>query len=301
VGPLRAVGNSWRLLRGWRVAMRMARRRRPAAVLTTGGYVSVPVALAVRSLGIPLLVYLPDIEPALSVKFVSRLAPRVAVTVEGSKAYLTEDKVTVTGYPLGERVRRWDRESGRGALGLPRQARVLLVFGGSRGARSINRAVVAHLEELLRMAEVVHVTGHLDWEEVVAARGELSSSQVERYHPFPYLHEEMGAALAAADLVVSRAGASVLGEFPYFGLPAVLVPYPYAWRYQRVNAAWLAERAAAVVVEDEALAEALVPTVRELLEGEERRAAMATSARELARPHAATHIAEALLALGKGR
>ena len=298
VGPVRAVRNGLRLLRGVSVASRLVAAERPDAVLTTGGYVSVPVALAARLRGVPVLVFLPDIEPALSVKFVAQLAARVGVTVEDSEAFLPTEKVAVTGYPLGERVRRWDRATGREALGLPEGERVLLVFGGSRGARSINQATVANLPALLQRAHVVHVTGTLDWEGVAQARERLSGEESARYHAYPYLHEEMGAALAAADLVVSRAGASILGEFPYFGLPAVLVPYPYAWRYQKVNANWLAARGAALVVEDAALAETLGPTVQTLFEDQARLSAMGQAARALARPEAARHLADLLLSQG---
>ncbi len=301
VGPLQMAGNTFRLLRGARVAQRALRCERPDALLTTGGYVSVPVAMAAYLHRVPQLVFLPDIEPALSVKLVTRLAARVGVTVADSNAFLPTEKCVVTGYPLGSRITRWERATGREALGLPADERVLLVFGGSRGARSINRATVAALPELLPLAHVVHVTGTLDWGAVAAAREAFSGVQQARYHAFPYLHAEMGAALAAADLVFSRAGASILGEFPHFGLPAVLVPYPHAWRYQRVNADWLAERGAALVVEDAALPEQLAPRVRELLADERRLAAMAEAARELARPAAAETLANLLMELGEGK
>ena len=130
--------------------------------------------------------------------------------------------------------------------------------------------MLANLPALLEEVEIIHISGQLDWDEVAEAHAQLSDVQRVHYHTFPYLHEEMGAALAAADLVVSRAGASVLGEFPYFELPAVLVPYPYAWRYQKVNAQWLADRGAAIVVEDAALKETLVSTVCALIADSDR-------------------------------
>ncbi len=99
--------------------------------------------------------------------------------------------------------------------------------------------MLANLPALVEMAQIVHITGELDWPNVEAKMKELTKAQSARYHAFPYLHEEMGAALAAADLALSRAGASTLGEYPLFGLPAILVPYPHAWRYQKVNADYL--------------------------------------------------------------
>lgn len=300
VGLWRALCNGWLLLRGFFAAWRLLRRERPAAVLTTGGYVSVPTALAARLCGVPVVVYLPDIEPALSVRLTARLATRVAVTAEDSRAFLPAHKVVVTGYPLREELQQWERGTARQSLGLDAEAPVLLVFGGSRGARSLNEAVLANLPALLELAQVVHVTGQLDWERAAATAAALPAALRGRYHPFPYLHAEMGAALAAADVALSRAGASVLGEFPYFGLPAILAPYPYAWRYQKVNAEWLAQRGAALVTPDAGLTEALLPLVGELLRSPERRAAMSASARALARPDGARQIAGILLSLGQG-
>jgi UDP-N-acetylglucosamine:LPS N-acetylglucosamine transferase len=144
---------------------------------------------------------------------------------------------------------------------------------------------------LLEDIQIVHISGHLDWNEVEAARLSLETRLVERYHAFPYLHGEMGAALKAADLVVSRAGASVLGEYPLFGLPAILIPYPYAWRYQEVNARYLEQRGAALVLEDADLQGHLHETIQVLLRDQGRRMAMGQAMRSLARPDAAQKIA----------
>jgi len=177
----------------------------------------------------------------------------------------------------------------------------LLVFGGSKGARSINNAVLANLAALLEQVQLVHITGELDWPAVEAKVKELNPSQVNRYHAFAYLHEEMGAALAAADLAVSRAGASTLGEFPLFGLPAVVVPYPYAWHYQKVNADTLVERGAAVMVEDGSLSSLLLPIVNDLLGHPQKLAAMRSAMLSLSHPEAAEEIGRQILALCQER
>ncbi len=127
---------------------------------------------------------------------------------------------------------------------------------------------------LLEKAQIVHLTGELDWPAVKENTKGLDQDKRLRYHAYPYLHEEMGAALAAADLVVSRAGASTLGEYPLFGLPAILVPYPYAWRYQKVNAGYLSEHGAAIMLEDSRLQEELRSTVVDLLDHPQKLAAM---------------------------
>jgi UDP-N-acetylglucosamine--N-acetylmuramyl-(pentapeptide) pyrophosphoryl-undecaprenol N-acetylglucosamine transferase len=109
----------------------------------------------------------------------------------------------------------------------------------------------------------------------------------------------MGPAYRAADLIVARAGASALGEFPAFGLPSILVPYPYAWRYQKVNADYLVDRGAAVRVNDEDLPEKLLPVIQELLQDEQKRQQMARSAQELDTPDSARQLAQLLVKMGQ--
>lgn len=304
LAPWQAAQNLVRLIRGWGTAYRLGRRERPAALFATGGYASVPVALAAWALRVPILVYLPDIEPGLAVRFIARLAARVAVTVEDSRAYFPARKVVVTGYPVRAEFHEVDRAEARASLGLSADELVLLVMGGSRGARSINQALSGVpslsrggvLEEVLELAQVVHVSGELDWPWVAERREALPEMLKARYQAYPYLHE-MELALAAADLAVCRAGAMTLGELPFFGLPAVLVPYPYAWRYQRVNAEWLVGRGAAARLDDERLSEELLPMLRRLLSDRAKLKAMAERMRALARPDAAARLAMELQAL----
>jgi UDP-N-acetylglucosamine--N-acetylmuramyl-(pentapeptide) pyrophosphoryl-undecaprenol N-acetylglucosamine transferase len=171
-----------------------------------------------------------------------------------------------------------------------------LVFGGSKGAHSINMAVLDNLRELLEKFEIIHLSGELDWQLVKHSREQLPMEPAAHYHALPYLHD-MGSALAAADLVVSRAGASSLGEFPLFGLPAVLVPYPHAWRYQKVNADYLARRGAAVILEDQLLEKDLMATLNVLLGNPNKLKAMRAAMFELSHPRAAEKIASALIEL----
>ncbi len=296
LGPRRAVKNLTKLIQGCWKSYRLGRRDRPAALFVTGGYASVPVAWAAWALRVPILVYLPDVEPGLAVRVIARLATRVAVTVERSRSYFPVQKVVVTGYPVRAEFRAIDRREARAALGLGDDDPVLLVMGGSRGARQINRALTGALEPVLEMTQVVHVSGELDWPWVEERRAALPDGLRARYRAYPYLHE-MGWALAAANLTVCRAGASTLGELPFFGLPGVLVPYPHAWRYQRVNAEWLVDQGAAVQVEDERLPDVLLRTVRRLLEDRAELARMAERMQSLARPDAAVQLARELVEL----
>lgn len=286
-------GNLLRLSRGVLASRRILRGFRPDVLFFTGGYVAVPMAFAGRS--IPTLLYVPDIEPGLALKSLARFADRIAVTAPDTQRYFNNN-VVVTGYPLRPDLSNWERNQARSTLGLSSNKPTVLIYGGSKGARSLNQVVIASLPALLEIAEVVHITGQLDWDDIAKAEANLTSVQQNRYHTFPYLHE-MGKALASADLVVSRAGASVLGEFPFFELPAILVPYPHAWRYQKVNASYLAQRGAAVILDDSRLQNELLDTIRVLLENPGKRKSMKAAMRSLSKPAAAQAIASQLIEL----
>lgn len=291
VRPWTAAVSVAQLTAGTAQAAALLRRRRPDALLLTGGWVGLPAALAARALNVPALIYLPDIEPGLAIKRLAPLVRRVAVTVPDSSAYFPAGKTVVTGYPIRAAIRSATREQGQVHFKLDEQRPTLLVFGGSRGARTINQAVLAAASEIIAAgAQIIHVTGALDWDTDSAQHTALTSADpliAAHYHLFPYLHAGMGLALAAADLALCRSGASTLGELPWFGLPAILVPYPYAWRYQKTNADWLAERGAGVVMRDEDMARDLLPALRELLNEPVRLAAMRAHAQALAQPEGA--------------
>ncbi len=291
--------NAGKLARGIGTASGHIRRFRPNVMLMTGGYVAAPVAIAARRHRVPIVIYLPDVEPGSSIRLVVPLARRIACTTEGSQAFVPVEKMVVTGYPVRPDVRAatsLTREEALARFDLTPARPTLFVFGGSRGARTINRALMAALPDLLTEIQVIHISGTLTWPEVEANAATLPENLRAYYRPYPYLHDEMGPAFRAANLVLARAGASMLGECPAFGLPSVLVPLTFAWRYQKVNADYLTERGAAIQLTDESLADTLRPTVRDLLFNREKLARMATAAVALDRPDAATHLAQVIIA-----
>jgi UDP-N-acetylglucosamine--N-acetylmuramyl-(pentapeptide) pyrophosphoryl-undecaprenol N-acetylglucosamine transferase len=262
-------------------------------IFTTGGYLSVPVAMASRD--VPIGCFVPDIEPGLALRFVSIRAAMIAITTEASRQFFHHpERVRVTGYPVREALTPIPKDEAVKEFDLDPAKAVLLVFGGSRGARSINEALWENLGALLSRCQIIHITGSLDWPRVETVQSLLPEGSVQNYRPYPYLHSEMGTAMSAADLVLSRAGAATLGEFPHFGLPAILVPYPHAWRYQRTNASHLENKGAAVVLNDEDLKTRLLPLVTILLDDAERLAEMGRSARALQQTGAAEKIAREL-------
>ena len=297
VNPLRAAASLIKLGIGTLQSLRKLRLIRPRVILLTGGWANLPLALAARVFAIPTVFYLPDIEPGMTIKVLQPFARQIAITVEASARFFPPGKTVVTGYPLQENRLNATREGARERFKLDPARKTLLVFGGSRGARNINVALGANLKPLLADgAQVLHVTGELDWPRAMREAGELR--QHPRYHAFPYLRSEMGLALAAADLVVCRAGASTLAELPYFGLPAILVPYPYAWRYQKVNADYLSERGAAIRLNDEEMPARLYETVSKLLHDDSRLQEMSRRSRALAKPDGAAALARLLIETG---
>jgi UDP-N-acetylglucosamine--N-acetylmuramyl-(pentapeptide) pyrophosphoryl-undecaprenol N-acetylglucosamine transferase len=289
-------GNLWLLGRGFFSSRRILRKFRPDVLFFTGGYVAVPMALAARLMHrSKSLLYVPDIEPGLALKTIARFSDCITLTVEESEQFFPKHpSKVVTGYPLRPGLDHWTREEARNYFALPEHMPVLLVLGGSRGARSINRAVIGALPELLREMQIIHVTGKLDWQMVEQVRYSLSADQLSHYRPYPFLYDEIGAGMCLADLAITRAGASTLGELPIFGLPAILVPYPHAWRYQRVNASYLVRQGAAFQIEDSQLADQIIPKVCGLLADKERLESMSRAMRALAQPAGASKIADLL-------
>ncbi len=304
------VGVSWRtrlinaakLTASLRGVFGILDRFQPNVLFMTGGYVNGPVALAARLRRLPAAIFLPDIEPGLAIKRLSQFVERVACTAEASLGYFPEGKGIVTGYPIRQELRDATRLSRTEALvrfGLTDDWPTLFVFGGSRGARSINRALMRILPQLLTEIQIIHLSGNLDWPEVEANARALPSELAGNYRPYPYLHEEIGAAFRAANVVVARAGASMLGECPAFGLPSILIPYPYAWRYQKVNADYLVKNGAAIRLNDETLPAELLPAVMGLLNDEDRLFEMSANAKKLDKPHAEEKLANLLVSLAQ--
>lgn len=314
VNPAKAAANMGRMAAGVQQSLRILRQFRPTVCLVTGGYVCAPVMMACRLRRVPVMIYLPDMTPGSAIRSLSRLADRVAVSYADVAPFFGGEapagKAVVTGYPVRQELvdAARDRAQARARLAdelntpglngddLP----LVLVWGGSQGARSINTATWDALPQILPHAHVLHVIGVRDWPLYTEhAAAHPLPSLAAHYHPVDYLHESMSQALAAADLTVARAGASILGEFPVAGLPSVLAPLPQAGVNQQANADLLADHGAAVVLDDATLRETLAPNVVTLLEHPERLHSMASAARRLAVPDAAARVARALHAIQK--
>ncbi len=291
--PWRMARGAIQLALGYRESLRWLDRDAPQAVFATGGYAAAPVGRAASRRGIPLLLFLPDVRPGWAVRALQRRATKVACSVHGSLEYLAAEKATVTGYPVRRQFADAEREEGARRFDLDPAVRTLLVTGGSLGAHSINLAIAGALRPLLDRAQIIHIAGRDEEAWLAREREQLSFWHRERYQLRAYT-DEMAWAMAASDLAVTRAGASVLGELPAAGLPAVVIPGGFS--DQRANATFLASQGAAVMLGGDDL-DRLEDEVTQLLDDDARRASMAEAMAGLARPHAAQELADTLLEL----
>lgn len=269
-------------LRGWCEARALLAGEKPQALFATGGFVSVPAALAAWSRGIPIVIHESNAVPGLANRLLAVFARRVLVCWDEPDA-----KRVNVGMPFRRGFGLAGREEARRRLGLAPSDRLLLVFGGSRGARSLNQALLAMAERLAGIT-VFWATGR---DEFTAVRRHWPGEVPGGIRLMPYI-ENMPEVMPAADLAVTRAGAMTLAELAAAGVPAVLVPYPHAAAgHQLANARRYAAAGAGVVVEDHELMERLPAEIDRLLADGSARAAMAAAAGKLARPHAAREIA----------
>jgi UDP-N-acetylglucosamine--N-acetylmuramyl-(pentapeptide) pyrophosphoryl-undecaprenol N-acetylglucosamine transferase len=275
---------------------------RPAAIFTTGGYVAVPVLLAAAPLGIPVVLWDGNVIPGRAVRATARLADVLAVSFAATCETLASAAPATPCYLTGTPIRDTtsiDPEAARQRLGIAAGDRVLLIFGGSQAVRRFNAAVAEALPQLVERAVVIHVTGEDGYAASLTGRESLPADQRPRYRPHPFLRDDMLTALAAADLVVGRAGSSTLAEVTALGLPIVVVPYPHAAGHQKANARQLVDAGAGRLVDDAAFDAAALLDVARLLEDPAAHLAMSAASRELGRPGAADAVADLVLAAAR--
>lgn len=276
-------------------ARRLIRQWGADVVFGFGGYVSLPVGFAALTRGVPLVLHEQNSVPGLANRVLSRWARAVGVTYAGSIPHLAHpERAVVTGNPVRSTVLEADRGRGRLTLGLSEDTTVLLVFGGSRGARHLNErfaGLAPRLAELPSL-QVVHVAGRIEAASVAERVAGAVEAPENRYQVVDYI-DGMGDAIAAADLVVARAGATSIAEITAIGRASVLVPYPYATDdHQTLNARAVADAGGALVFADADIDDAtFADDVMELLVDVPRRKKMAAAAAALGRRDADRRVA----------
>ncbi len=292
---MKAARAVWQAVGGVGAARKLLEDRKANAVLGGGGYVAGPAGLAAVRIGLPLVLTEADSHLGLANRMLARRAALIclAFPIPGRDG----GPYVVTGRPVPRAVLDADPTVARRRFGIPEPADCVTVVGGSLGARSINFAAFDAFPRLpgdhVGQPWVIHVVGRRDYPEL--RRRWDDEGRPERYTLLQY-EPDLGDVLAAADLVVGRAGGSVM-EVAAAGRPAILIPYPHATAdHQTINARWMADGGAAVVIPDgELTAERLSATIAELLRDEDRLREMSLAARRLAKPDAAKRIAREVL------
>ena len=287
-------------------AMSIVRRFKPDVAVGTGGYVCGPILLASSLLGIPTLIQEQNVMPGVTNRLLSRFVSCIAMGTKEAAEHFPKGKRVCTGNPIREEVIKARSEDGKKMFGLDPKAKTVLVSGGSRGARSINRAMIGVLAHYAGKngVQILHVTGKAGYDETMenlqAAGVDLSASKNLFVEPYLY---NMPQALACADVAVFRAGAIGIAELTARGVPSVLVPYPFAAaNHQEMNARAIAAAGAArMILDRELTAERLLSVLAELLSEDAKLKRMAKAAKKLGRPKAADEIANRVIRLAKGK
>ncbi|HEY6960062.1 MAG TPA: glycosyltransferase [Candidatus Limnocylindria bacterium] len=275
-------------------------RFRPRVCCTSGGAVAIPVVLAARTLRVPVYLWAGDALPGRASRLLGRFCTKIGTTFDQARYAFPSHRAVVSGTPIRASLLRWARDDARAKMGVPANAALIVVTGGSQGSERVNEAIFGALPRLLQKAYVLHVTGESHFEKAGARERTLPEDLRARYLPRAYLRDEMGAVLAAADLVIGRAGSSSIAEPLAFGVPLVLIPFGAAMEgHQDANARAAAEAGAAIVIrEGELDADRLTAKVTGLLNDSAQLGRMANAARNAGRRDAAKDIARDLLALG---
>lgn len=271
---------------------------RPNVVFLTGGYVSAPVGIAAWLTRRPIVLLQPDIEPGWTLRGLAPFASKICVTHQRSTERYREGLAIVTGYPIRAGFESLDKPLARAHFQL-NGGPALLVTGAVRGAQRINDSIADRLEQWLSCTQLIHISGPNDFDRLSKMRERLPAKLQSRYRLYPYMSEEMPLAMAACDLAVSRAGASVMGEYPAAALPAVLAPLGEAGGHQRFNAQLLADAGGAVVIDNEHVGEDLFDLTTALLADRPRLQSMREAMIRLRRTDAARRIAEVILGVAK--
>jgi UDP-N-acetylglucosamine--N-acetylmuramyl-(pentapeptide) pyrophosphoryl-undecaprenol N-acetylglucosamine transferase len=250
--PLSLISSSAKIALSTTRARRWLASLRPHAVVGFGGYVSIPVGLAASQLKIPLAIHEQNSTSGMANRFLAKRAQLIALAyASAAEGFKTTGTVDVVGNPVRASLLKVDRSSARCLFDLPQDATVLLVFGGSLGARHLNEALVSLADYLLSWEglHILHVTGTRDYAKI-AMMLERIPRAMGRWHLIDYC-DRMGEAYAAADAVLSRAGATTLAEISALSIPSLLVPYPDAAAdEQTTNAKVLVEAKAADMLAD---------------------------------------------------
>ncbi|MBR4151833.1 MAG: undecaprenyldiphospho-muramoylpentapeptide beta-N-acetylglucosaminyltransferase [Selenomonadaceae bacterium] len=271
---------------------------KPNVVVGTGGYVCGPILLAASLMKVPTLIQEQNAVAGVTNKILSKFVNKIAVGTQDALKNFPADKTIYTGNPIRAEVLLANREDGLKEFGFTTDKPIVLISGGSRGARSINDAMIGVLKSaaVKNSAQFLHVTGKGEFDSVTSKLTDVLDAPNIKVVPYLY---NMPQAMAMADLAIFRAGATGLAELTARGIPSILIPYPYAAEnHQEFNARTLVDAGAArMILNKDLTAELLQKNLDELLSSSEKLKSMAAASLSLGKPNAADEIADLILEL----
>ena len=247
----------FRVIHGYREARKILKNIKPDVVFSKGGFVSVPVVRAARSLHIPCIIHESDMTPGLANKLCFSSASKICCNFPETLSKLPKGKAVLSGTPIRDEIFTGDREKGLALCGFTPDLPVIMIMGGSQGALAVNEAVRAHLDELLQDFQIIHLCG----------AGKLDESLQDRkgYKQFEYVKEDLRHLFAATDLIISRSGANAICEILALKIPNILVPLAVGSRGDQVlNAESFVSQGFSVLVPTDELNARIVDTVHQV-------------------------------------
>ena len=296
---LKKTKAGFKLLLSFVDANRILKEVMPDIVIGVGGYASGAIVFAAGMKSIPTMIHEQNSVPGLTNKMLGNVVQRICVTYQESRSSFPMGKTFLTGNPIRARILKGDKESAYKLFSLEKDLFTVFVFGGSSGAKSINRAMVDtlnHLGDLKDKIQFLHQTGSADFDNIREAYRKAGVKAM--IAPFIY---QMAEAYSIADIVISRAGATTLAELTALGKPAILIPYPFAaGRHQEFNAIKLREMGAAFMIRDNELSgETIAAHISDMYKDDSLRADMQRASRGLGSPDACTRIVDVAVSLIK--
>ncbi|RDI45551.1 undecaprenyldiphospho-muramoylpentapeptide beta-N-acetylglucosaminyltransferase [Falsibacillus pallidus] len=262
---LENVSDLFKVLKGCFEARQILKKLKPAVVFSKGGFVTVPVVIAAKSLGIPVYIHESDITPGLANKIAQRFSTRIFTSFKEAKQYFPDKKTKVAGSPIRKALLFGSATKGREVLGLKEPLPIITIMGGSLGAKKINEAVRESLPQITAQYQVVHLCGKNQLDPLL--------SNHPRYRQYEYVHDELADILAATDLVVTRGGSNAIFEFLALKIPMIIIPLgrDQSRGDQILNAKSFQDKGYSITLEENDLTnENLVKTIEKVFKDKEK-------------------------------
>ena len=290
--PFKLISSMWK-------ASKIVKEFKPDVAIGTGGFASGPTLRVASQKGVPCLIQEQNSFPGVTNRILSGKAKKICVAYDGMEKYFAKDKIVLSGNPVRKEVVQINgkRDEAIEFFGLDPNKKTLLIVGGSLGAQSVNMAILENLQQLIDLGiQIVWQTGKTSYKEINEASKPFQDKGV---HVKEFIFK-MDLGYAAADMVISRAGAIAVSELSLVGKPTILVPFPYAAEdHQTKNAMSLVDKGAAILVKDADVKTGLLKEVTALTQNPDKGASLMKNIKELGKPNAAQQIANEVLAIIK--